>query len=160
MRFVDRNRIVLIGNSHGGWAIMELLAFDAASRLPFGLAALPDDMLEKPLDGVIGAILLYPYCGPGNRSRRSGWSQSLPVLFLLSGNDTIAPADDCLRIAGVLAERGAPVETLVFDGVTHGFDQQDRALFSSLEFDAKATAEALRIGGAFLGKVDGSAGNP
>ena len=40
MPFVDPERLVLIGSSHGGWAIMELLAFEAAGRLPFNLAAL------------------------------------------------------------------------------------------------------------------------
>jgi dienelactone hydrolase len=160
MGFVDRNRLVLIGSSHGGWAIMELLSFETASRLPFGLAALPDDMLEKPLDGVIGAILLYPYCGPGNRSRGSGWSQALPVLFLLSGEDKIAPADDCLEIAETLVARGLPVETIVFDGVTHGFDQQERAPFSTLKFDAETTAKALSIGGDFLSRVDDGRGSP
>ena len=38
MPFVDPERLVLIGSSHGGWAIMELLAFEAAERLPFNLA--------------------------------------------------------------------------------------------------------------------------
>jgi hypothetical protein len=60
MPFVDRDHMVLIGSSHGGWAIMELLAFEAASQLPFGLASLPDDMEEEPLDGVVGTILIYP----------------------------------------------------------------------------------------------------
>jgi dienelactone hydrolase len=153
MPFVDRDRLVLIGSSHGGWAVMELFAFEAASQLPFGLTGLPEDMVEKTLDGVIGTILVYPYCGPGNRSRRSGWSHPAPVLFLLSGNDLIAPAEQCLDLAKTLSRRGIPVETLVFDEVTHGFDQVERAPFSAFKFDAAATRQALEAGGEFLDRI-------
>ena len=155
MPFVDPERLVLIGSSHGGWAIMELLAFEKAWRLPFSLAALPEGAVEHPLDGVVGSILVYPYCGPANRSRRAGWRHPAPVLFLLSGNDIIAPAGDCRAVATMLAAEGIPVETVVFEGVTHGFDQVERAPFSALEFDPEATAEALRVAGDFLQRVSG-----
>ena len=69
MPFVDPERMVLIGASHGGWAIMELLAFEAARRLPFNLAALPAGAPADPLAGVVGTILLYPYCGTGQPGR-------------------------------------------------------------------------------------------
>jgi dienelactone hydrolase len=151
MPFVDPGRLVLIGASHGGWAIMELLAFEAAWALPFSLAALPSDpSVTHPLDGVLGTILLYPYCGQANRSARSGWTYPIPVLFLLSRNDLIAPSGDCLAVAETLAANGLSVQTRVFDGVTHAFDQEERAPFSAFEFNAEATDEALRIGGAFL----------
>ena len=48
-----------------------------------------------------------------------------------------------------------PVETVVFEGVTHGFDQEERAAFSTLAFDPEATAEALAVAGAFLDRVGG-----
>ena len=154
MPFVDRDRMVLIGASHGGWAIMELLAFEAAWALPFNLSSLPSDLtVTHPLDGVIGAILLYPYCGQANRSRRAGWTWPMPVLFMLSASDLIAPAGDCLEVAEMLIANGLPVETRVFDGVTHAFDQQERAPFSAFEFNAEATAEALQLGEAFLDRL-------
>jgi dienelactone hydrolase len=156
MPFVDRDRMVLIGSSHGGWAIMELFAFEAASQPPFGLTALPDDMVEDALAGIVGAILVYPYCGSGNRSRRSGWSHPAPVLFLLSGDDLIAPAEHCLDVAKILAKRGIPVEEMVFEHVTHGFDQVERAPFSAFAFDAAATEEALEAGGKFLDRIAAS----
>jgi dienelactone hydrolase len=153
MPFVDADRLVLIGASHGGWAIMELLAFAAAGELPYNLAALPDGAEDRPLAGVVGSILLYPYCGQANRARRTGWTHPEPVLFLLSANDLIAPSDDCIEVAESLRRAGVPVETRVFEGVTHGFDQVERAPFSAFEFDAEATAEALALGGAFLDRV-------
>ena len=81
MPFVDGSRMVLIGSSHGGWAVMELLAFEAASELPYGLAALPDDMVEK---------------SAGRRRRND------PGLSLLRQRQPVAP----LRLA---SSRAGPV---------------------------------------------------
>ncbi len=154
--FVDPERIVLIGASHGGWAIMELLVFEKLWRLPFNLTALPEGDAIHPLDGVVGTILLYPYCGTANRARRTLWRYPAPTLFLLAQNDLIAPHADCLAVAGRLAGAGLPVESEVFPGVTHGFDQAKRAPLSLLEFDPEATAAALDRAGAFLDRLAAS----
>jgi dienelactone hydrolase len=69
---------------------------------------------------------------------------------MLSADDVIAPSAPCLRIAAAMEARGLPVESLVFEGVTHGFDQEEKAPLSALEFDPETTAEALRQGLAFL----------
>jgi dienelactone hydrolase len=153
MRFVDPDRIVLIGSSHGGWAIMDLLALDPPRRLPTNLAGLPSGGPADPLDGVVGAILLYPYCGQANRARRNGWQRPIPTLFLLSADDAIAPSEPCLRIAEALEARGLPVETVTFEGVTHGWDQQDRSALSPLAFNAEATEAAMAIAREFLDAV-------
>jgi dienelactone hydrolase len=150
MEFVDPERIVLIGASHGGWAITELLVFEAARELPFGLTAPPEGSVEHPLEGVRGIILLYPYCGPANRARKVGWRFQAPVLMLLAGNDVVAPADDCLALAEAVRAQGVVVDATVFPEVTHGFDQEKRARFSTLAFDAATTAAALDRGHAFL----------
>jgi dienelactone hydrolase len=158
MRFVDPERMVLIGASHGGWAIMDLLALDPPAALPYNLAALPAGSPEDPLAGVVGAILLYPYCGPASRARPDGWRRPLPTLFLLGADDVIAPPGDCVGIAEAMQARGLPVQIQVLEGVGHGFDQQDRAAFSTLEFDAAATDEALGEAARFLDAV--GAGRP
>lgn len=157
--FVDPDRIALIGASHGGWAIMDLLALDPPRRLPFNLSGLPDDPGGDPLAGVAGAILLYPYCGTANRASRGAWRRPIPTLFVLSEDDTIADPDDCRRIADELATRGVPVETLMLSGVTHGFDQQERSALSTLDFDEAATAKALARGLDFLGGLAGRNGS-
>ncbi len=153
MPFVDPGRMVLIGASHGGWAIMDLLALDPPRRLPFNLAALPEDAPADPLAGVVGTILLYPYCGAANRANPDGWRRPLPTLFLLAAHDSVAPSEHCLAIADAMRARGQPVEAVAFPGVTHAFDQQEKAALSTLAFDPEATAEALRLGGEFLDQV-------
>ena len=150
MRFVDPERILLVGSSHGGWAIMDLLALDPPRRLPTNLAALPPGAPADPLAGVAGAILLYPYCGQANRARRNGWTRPIPTLFLLSADDVIAPSGFCIDIADGLSAAGLPVQVVLFDAVTHGFDQQDRSALSPLEFDPDATAEAMAIARKFI----------
>jgi dienelactone hydrolase len=152
MPFVDPENLVLIGASHGGWAIMDLLALDPPGRLPFNLAALPEGPAD-PLAGVVGTILVYPYCGEANRAARGDWRRKIPTLFLLSASDVIAPAGKCIAIAEGLAAKGLPVETRLFEGVTHGFDQEERSELSTLEFDAKATRQALAAGSDFLDRV-------
>ena len=150
MPFVDPARLVLIGASHGGWAIMDLLALDPPKRLPFNLAALPADAPPDPLAGVAGVVLLYPYCGRAARSRPDGWTRPVPALFLLSEDDIIAPSAPCRAIAARMQARGMPVRVESFAGVTHGFDQQDHAAFSTLAFDAAATDRALAAAAGFL----------
>lgn len=153
MAFVDPARLVLIGASHGGWSIMELMVFEEQWALPYNLSALPDDPVEHPLQGVIGAIFVYPWCGPANRARDRGWRFAAPSLFLLAERDIIAPADDCQRIAGTLAARGQETEVVVFPGATHGFDQEKHAMPSPLRFDPVVTAEALDRAGRFLDRL-------
>jgi dienelactone hydrolase len=148
--FVDPDRIALIGASHGGWAIMDLLALDPPRRLPFNLSAAPDDPAGDPLAGVVGTILLYPYCGTANRAARQGWRRPIPTLFVLSADDAIADPEDCTRIAGRIEERAVPVDVLMLSGVTHGFDQEERAALSTLVFDEAATETALAGGIVFL----------
>ena len=73
MPFADPGRLALIGASHGGWAIMDLLAMGPPERLPYNLAGLRPDAPADPLAGVVGVILLYPYCGEANLARDGGW---------------------------------------------------------------------------------------
>ena len=82
--------------------------------------------------------IFFPGCGlPGTRPKRT-----LQVYHHL--RESIPNLGIVLEVAELLASQGNEVETTVFDGVTHGFDQVERAPLSLLEFDAEATAEAMR----------------
>jgi len=144
MPFVDPDRMALIGMSHGGWSIMDLLALESRDRLPLNLTRAPGVDDDPPLAAVKAVVLVYPWCGPTNRAADDGWTHDAPVLFVLADDDMIAPAADCRAVAATLEEMGRSVEIESFAGVTHGFDQQARAVPSTLVFDAAATAQALR----------------
>ncbi len=151
--FVDPDRIALVGASHGGWAILEYLSFADHGETPPSLDAWPGGPPGTPLDGIAGAVLLYPYCGQLSRAARRGWRTPVPVLFLLVENDGIADEAACLRLARQEAARGLPVETETYSGVTHGFDQQEKAPLSTLRFDEAATTAAVSRAGAFLDRI-------
>ena len=59
------------------------------------------------------------------------------------------------HIAAAMRDRDQPVSWELFEGVTHGFDQQDKAPFSALEYNPEATAAAIRRGVAFLNSAAG-----
>lgn len=154
MPFVDRDRMALIGMSHGGWSVMDLLALDAQNRLPLNLTHAPGTPDDPPLTGVAAVVLVYPWCGPTNRAVDAGWDHRAPVLFILADDDTIAPSADCRAVAATLEAEGRTVEVISFAGVTHAFDQQERAGFSSLVFDEAATRQAISQAIAFLNQDD------
>ncbi len=150
---VDETRLALIGASHGGWAILEYLSMADHGQAPLTLTGWPDG--PAPLDGVQAALLLYPYCGGLSRASRRGWQTALPVLFLLAEGDSIASEKPCLEVAAREARRGLPIETHVYAGVTHGFDQREKAPLSTLGYFPEATADALSRGTAFLDRAIG-----
>lgn len=150
MDFVAPDRLALLGASHGGWAVLDLLALQSTGELPPILERWPSSVERRGLAGVRAAVLLYPYCGELSRVADTGWSAPIPVLFLLVAGDTIADEADCRALARRVRAAGQPVEVHVFDGVTHGFDQADKAALSALAFDAEAAARARALVTGFL----------
>lgn len=150
---IDPDRIVLLGASHGGWAVLEYLGYLDGRRPPPGLTGWPGGSAEASARGLAGAILLYPYCGAGSRAGRSGWTLDVPVLMLLAKDDGITGDAPCRDLARNMVAKGRDVTELTLDGVTHGFDQQERSFLSPLVFDPEATAAALATGRDFLART-------
>ena len=121
MDFVDPERIALVGYSHGGWTLMELLAFDPPHARPATLRSDPQGGLE----GVRSMVLYYPYCGFANLGKR--WSAAIPTLFLLGSADQTALPEPCIEAANVLQSDGLPVRLEVYEGAGHGFDVPPRS---------------------------------
>lgn len=140
MSFVDPERLGLIGASHGGWAVLDLLALADRGRRPENLRRWPAAPGNDPLHGVVAVAALYPYCGPASRVRRAGWQRDVPVLIVSVAEDTIVPEADCLAVAERAEAAGLPVTVSRFSGVTHGFDQQEKSVLTTLRYDAEATA--------------------
>lgn len=150
MPFADPDRLLLLGASHGGWAVLDLLAQHATGRRPHGLRTWPDGDPDAALHGVRGAFVLYPYCGLGSGVARSGWQLDVPVAMVLVQDDQITDEAPCLDLAERMAASGLPVTVTLLPGVTHGFDQQERSVLSPLEFNAEATDRALQLGRTFV----------
>ncbi|SNT39083.1 dienelactone hydrolase family protein [Tropicimonas sediminicola] len=139
---VDPDRLLLLGASHGGWAILDMLALFDRGRPPHGLSRWPPSFAEQGLDGIVGAVLFYPYCGAGSQVARFGWTTDVATLFLLVEGDTIANETSCEDLVARMATQGNDVTSLVLDGATHGFDQAEKSAFSLLQFSPEATLAA------------------
>lgn len=148
--WADPSRVVLIGASHGGWAVHDFLALASDGRSPFGLTDWPTVLQADPLRGIAGVVTLYPYCGVAGVAARAGWTGGPPVLMLLASDDAITDEGACLDLAARERAVGVEVETHVYPGVTHGFDTRERSVLSGLRFDPAATDDALRRITAFV----------
>lgn len=151
--FVDPDRIALIGMSHGGWSLMDLAVLDLPRQHPLNLARLPEAPPEGQLAGVQAFVLVYPWCGLLNGARHAPWRHDAPVLFILATQDTIAPADECEAVARTMKEDGHDVTVVRYDDVTHGFDQQDHSVLSTLVFDPEITRQAMSAASDFLDRA-------
>jgi dienelactone hydrolase len=147
--FAD-GRVALFGASHGGWSVLDLLALHGRGEVPFNLTRWPESLARDGLAAVSGAILAYPYCGVMSRAQRDGWRHPVPVHFLLARNDAIADERQCETLARRMERRGLTVTLRTFEGVTHGFDQDERSALSPFTFSPAATSEALDLGRALL----------
>lgn len=134
--FVDRERLFLMGWSHGGWAIADLLALDSSNRLPTNLTHKPNANLNE----IAGVVFMYPYCGFPSVARSKGWSSAVPALMLLAGQDKVADPVDCLQVAERVNQQGeAPTIAHVYEHAQHVFDLDwDR----TGNYDPQITADA------------------
>lgn len=149
---IDSDRLLLVGASHGGWAVLDFLAFLQTGRRPDGLTAWPGGSASAAGAGVVGAFVLYPYCGPGSRAARAGWPDGILVTMILVEDDRITGEEPCEDLAQRMRDTGRTVDLSIARGVTHGFDQKERSALSALEFDEAATAVAMAR---FLALLDG-----
>jgi dienelactone hydrolase len=147
--FVDSERIVLAGWSHGSWSIMDLLAMDPPGELPHNLAAMP----AGGLGGIAGLIFVYPYCGFPTRSKV--WRDPHPALFVLAGADSVAPTEECMRLVEALRAEGHAVSVISLEGVDHAFDERVHGSGSQLIYDPVATRRAHRASLDFLAGLGG-----
>lgn len=133
MTQTDQDRVVLLGASHGGWAVLEFLRQTRMGDLPPGLTEWPTPPAELH-KRIAAAIVIYPYCGVLNGAADGDWSDMPPILMILAGQDELKVTPACQRMADDLRERGADIQVVLYEQAGHGFEQQERAPFSQLEF--------------------------
>jgi dienelactone hydrolase len=144
-----RDRIVVFGASHGGWAAMEFVAHSVSGEIPPGLTQWPAPPGEL-LSAVSALVLLYPYCGVLNGASEDNWRGAPPTQMILAENDTIVSTPACLERAEALRLSGATVETFVIPDVDHGFDQREKSPLSTLDFRPDQRSVAARLAGDFM----------
>ena len=113
--YVASDRLALLGYSHGGWTVLDALAYGADPVHG------SDDEDAQALDGVRAVAAYYPYCGFPARFR-SEWALKQPTLVFLAGQDTVIDTAECVDVLDRYKANGYPLETRLFPAVEHVFD--------------------------------------
>lgn len=149
--FVDASKIALVGWSHGAWTIMDAFALEGADELPHGLSENPGG-----LKGVVGSVLIYPYCGAVSLSYSGKkWKDSAPSLMILAGKDHMVSPEECIEVAERLEADGEPLSVHVYPDADHAFDYTDLEPDSGFSYDREATEDARARVSRFLKSVLG-----
>ena len=114
---VDKGNIILAGWSHGAWSIMDFLTMNLKGERP---AQISDR--QKDIEPPAGAILFYPYCGEGSRSRFDSWQGDGATLAFIAGKDTIVNAQECVDVFSKLERRGETIDLHYYPNAEHVFD--------------------------------------
>lgn len=101
--FVLRDRIGLIGHSHGGWTAMR------AVQKSYGLAA----------RGLKAAVAYYPFCQP-----QFDRDVDVRLLILIGDKDDWTPAERCRQLQAAGFTRPDLVEAVYYPNAYHSFDSK------------------------------------
>jgi dienelactone hydrolase len=139
--FVDRERIGMMGWSHGGSTVLRASATQ-----------------EQPPDGGFRvAVAFYPGC-PSDLS-----SDSIPVLLLVGELDDWTPAVPCVHFAQRLQQAGATVQWTVYPEAYHAFDvpRPSRVYFGHyLNYSPRAASDVQARVRTFLAQHLGAGTHP
>jgi len=135
---VDGNRIIALGESAGGAALMAL-----AQRKPAGLKAVVNlaggldlgDCVEKGQDALVATVRHWP------------WKDTLPQLWVYAENDELFPPALVDRMRAAALDRGGDVRLIALPKVEprgHAVMQNNRARFVWLR-EMDASLRALKL---------------
>lgn len=137
---VDMDRVILVGFSHGGWSIMDLMTSPLNKAGNVKIAD-PDPSL---VDRLKGLYLVYPYINFPARTNRSQWRHKPKTFAVLATKDHLTPIKHAQKIFDRLKAQGVDVTTLELDA-SHAFDEEDnKGLVMKYDPDVMQTSlEAL-----------------
>jgi len=106
--YVAKDKIGLVGFSHGGWTIMKAV----------------QERYQLKAFGIRGAVAYYPYCNPKQDTKIS-----IPLLVLIGEDDSWTPALLCRELqANEALKSAAPTEMVFYPGAYHSFDRPERVI--------------------------------
>lgn len=147
--WADSRNLVAAGWSHGGWTVLDALALQPGADM--AAATKLDGLPDEPLDGVVGAFLVYPYCGYGCVARRKGLRFDARPVALLGSQDLIVGTDGLRRTLAALPAP-TPIDIEWLEGATHAFDEPE-ARDLRVRYAPDITAHAHRLYRAYLENV-------
>jgi dienelactone hydrolase len=129
---VDHRRLRIASWSHGGWAVGDLVTLPDPGDGSFS-AAMAD---------VEAIYFTYPWCKFPSQGGRRDWTWKGGVRFVFVEHDTVQDAEGCRPMVDRARKAGAQVETVMFTGVTHAFDERVQTPDSRFRFDQAAADRA------------------
>jgi dienelactone hydrolase len=153
-RDVDASNLMLFGESHGGWTIMDLMT-EKLTRPGEARLADPD---PKWLAGVKGLFLVYPYINFPARTNFNRWHYRPRVFTVAAELDHLTPYAHTLKTMDKLRADGLDVRTLGVKA-THAFDEAE---FSGgvMRYDEVATKASIEALLGFIDSVFGAVARP
>lgn len=113
---VDHQRLALMGFSHGGWTILDALAYGGQAGHGYPAPGL------QALQQVKAAVTYYPYCGfPAHLRQGSEAPREVPLLMLLASQDSVTNHRQCLDSLDALGL--SKIRLVQYQGADHVFDQ-------------------------------------
>jgi len=146
---VDRDRLVTVGGSAGGYTTLAALTFRdvfRAGRSSYGIGDLETlardthKFESRYLDTLVGP---WPAAADTYRARspiRHADGLNCPVIFLQGEDDKVVPPNQAEEMVKVLRTKGLPVAYILFEGEGHGFRRAEsikRAFEAELSFYAQ-----------------------
>jgi len=106
---VDKNRIAIVGRSHGAQTVLSVL----------------DDSVRPQAAQIKAAIALYPGCT--KFTRMPNYSPGAPLLLMAGANDNWTPAKNCVELHEKVmrSQKNAVFELRVFPDSYHSFDSME-----------------------------------
>lgn len=134
--WADPNRIAAMGWSHGGWTILDALSLRAGAEMErvTGLRGLA----EEPLEGLAGAMVVYPYTGVGSYVGQRPWRMTPKNTAAIVAQHDYIVGESRAALEKQRA-RGAALDIHYFQGATHAFEDAEAADMR-VRFNAEATA--------------------
>jgi len=110
-RFVNPDRVALMGWSHGGGTVLYTTAPATGARPPPAITRAEFK----------AAIAVYPgWCR--STTKGGSWRPIVPLLALLGAANDWPPAPPCVEFLDGVKRRGGAVENVVYPDARHGFD--------------------------------------
>lgn len=121
--WADSARLAAIGWSHGGWTILDALSLRSGPEMARATGL--EGLAREPLEGLVAAMVVYPYTGIGSLVGRRAWRISPRVIAIVAEHDYIV--GDARRALERQRARGAPLEIVIFENATHAFEDAHAA---------------------------------
>jgi carboxymethylenebutenolidase len=131
------DRVAIQGWSNGASATLSALARNG-----------PGIQNPTPATGFRAALAFYPGCGLRDRYKKDYAPYAAVSVFIAAEDEEVSPAI-CEELVATAKRNGADIQSIVYPGATHDFDDPGRAR-QSVEANRRATADAMQRAEAFL----------